>query len=369
MAAGSDEPKCKDVEAGSGGGGSGGGTPPPLQRQFSRAHFWEEDVFPQLPEAPGECKQLAKFRGLPIHCTGHKPLLLATVSGVDAAGKTFVWVARRARKRVLQPYEIIGPQPAIDWFGSLSWKHWSKPGWWVGFLFALGSLLFLITGIARMTKPVGAPEVWPPGVTSLAAGLSAWPEVIACYVVFFPACLIQVIECTNLDYSARQKKLGRPPPLRLWPTSAHLHTVSWWAAVLQVAGILLFMMGVTGDLIAMSKEVSDPVFMWTTGWGFFFGGFLFTLASLLACMEETGSWWKGVICTSMQDLRSISWVAVFSAFHGSVGFMVLGIGFMFVHMTWANWVGFMAYGQVLASCLFLTSGLAGMVEQGNPGHL
>lgn len=63
---------------------------------------------------------------------------------------------------------------------------------WVGFLFALGSLLFLITGIARLTKPVGAPEVWPPGVTSLAAGLSAWPEVIACYVVFFPACLIQV---------------------------------------------------------------------------------------------------------------------------------------------------------------------------------
>lgn len=50
---------------------------------------------------------------------------------------------------------------------------------------------------------------------------------------------LQVIECTNLDYSARQKKLGRPPPLRLWPTSAHLHTVSWWAAVLQVAGILV----------------------------------------------------------------------------------------------------------------------------------
>ena len=63
---------------------------------------------------------------------------------------------------------------------------------WVGFLFALGSLLFLITGIARLTKPVGAPEVWPPGISSKAAGLSAWPEVIACYFVFFPACLIQV---------------------------------------------------------------------------------------------------------------------------------------------------------------------------------
>lgn len=31
----------------------------------------------------------------------------------------------------MQPYEIIGPQPAIDWFGSLSWRHWRKPGWWV----------------------------------------------------------------------------------------------------------------------------------------------------------------------------------------------------------------------------------------------
>jgi len=47
------------------------------------------------------------------------------------------------------------------------------------------------------------------------------------------------LECTNLDYSQREKKLGRPPPLRLWPTAAHMHTVSWWAAVLQVAGILV----------------------------------------------------------------------------------------------------------------------------------
>ena len=104
------------------------------------------------------CRKVAKFHGIPISCTGHKPLLLATVSGawaakgsvfiawmgavlcpvhgllptscppfpacrvaasvpsfmppaipccpccagVDAAGRTFVWVARRARKRVLQ---------------------------------------------------------------------------------------------------------------------------------------------------------------------------------------------------------------------------------------------------------------------------
>ena len=44
-------------------------------------------------------RQLAKFRGLPIHCTGHKPLLLATVSGaVVLDGRTrahALWSVRR----------------------------------------------------------------------------------------------------------------------------------------------------------------------------------------------------------------------------------------------------------------------------------
>lgn len=44
----------------------------------------------------------------------------------------------------------------------------------------------------------------------------------------------------------------------------------------------MFMMGTTGDLIALSKPVSDPVFMWTTGWGFFFGGFLFSRERVLS---------------------------------------------------------------------------------------
>lgn len=52
-------------------------------------------------------------------------------------------------------------------------------------------------------------------------------------------CSLQVVECMNLDYRQREKQLGQPPTLRLWPTGAHLRTVSWWAAVLQVAGIVV----------------------------------------------------------------------------------------------------------------------------------
>lgn len=33
------------------------------------------------------------------------------------------------------------------------------------------------------------------------------------------------------------------------------------------------------------------------------------VASLLACVEETGSWWRGLVPTSWSDVHSISWIA------------------------------------------------------------
>ena len=92
-----------------------------------------------------------------------------------------------------QPYEVGDPQPPISFLGSLLWKvHAHQPGWWVALLFGLGSLLFLVTGIARQTRAVSDPEHWPPGLASLAAGLSAWPETVACWVMYLPATILQV---------------------------------------------------------------------------------------------------------------------------------------------------------------------------------
>jgi hypothetical protein len=31
-------------------------------------------------------------------------------------------------------------------------------------------------------------------------------------------------------------------------------------------------------------------------------------SSLMACVEETGSWWRGLVPTRREDLRSISWI-------------------------------------------------------------
>jgi hypothetical protein len=105
---------------------------------------------------------------------------------------------------VLQPYEVPSPPPPVVWWPSLSWKHHSKPGWWVAVLFVAGSLLFLTTGVARETRGVGDPEVWPPGLGSLAAGLTAWPEAVACWLLYFPAVVIQARGVDAAEPTARR---------------------------------------------------------------------------------------------------------------------------------------------------------------------
>ncbi|KAL4425673.1 hypothetical protein ABPG75_009689 [Micractinium tetrahymenae] len=276
-----------------------------------------------------------------------------------------------ACKDLEQPHQCAEPPPPVAWLASLSLKQASKPGWWVAALFALGSLLFLITGIARETRPISDPAVWPPGVGSLAAGLSAWPEMIACYFLFFPAVILQVLETVNMDYDRRWGKGGRQPLPRLLPRWADLHAVSFWVAVLQVLGMTGFMLGTLADLVGMSRGIDATTAKYTILFGFFYGGTLFTAASLLACMEETGGWWRGVVPTRWSDLHSISWAAVFFGFQGSLAFMVMGTSFFFAKFrrVWPQQQWMNAYGNIWGSLCFLLSGLAGLLEQANPGHL
>lgn len=51
----------------------------------------------------------------------------------------------------------------------------------------------------------------------------------------------------------------------------------------------MFMFGTTADLVALSTEVSFTVFKWTTGWGFFFGGLLFTCERARGCPYSTAA--------------------------------------------------------------------------------
>ncbi|KAG2485567.1 hypothetical protein HYH03_015731 [Edaphochlamys debaryana] len=381
-------------------------------------HFWEDDVARFLhPEVPRECRHAAFHSGLPVGKTGHRPLLLATVKGKDDDGRPFHWVARRARKRVHQPHECAKPAPPMVWLAALRPDlHWRKPGWWVGFLFAFGSVVWLFTGIARLFKSIALPDPKPPGLASLAAGMAGWPQMVALYLMFWPACIIQVYEATNMDLPARlrawkaatapgpdaadQAESGdhlqakaaaaakadsavpkaasagteahdvpsRPRP-RLLPSRAALGTVSWWLAMIQLVGIMLFLAAATPDMVENGKLLSGSVNRWVEAFLSFIGGACFTFSSWVATLELTGSHWRGLVPNSWSNLRSISWISVFFAFQGSLGFMTWGLVlFAYTDIGWHSFQALLSYGQIFAPICFVVANVAGLLEQANPGH-
>ncbi|PSC75994.1 lipoxygenase [Micractinium conductrix] len=330
---------------------------------------WNDENERRGHELPSSARESCKYCGVWKRRGQAEPLVLATVEGVGEDGRQFSWVARRARKRVLQPHECQEPQPPLRWLAALDVRLQAKKlGWWVALVFALGSLLFTMTGIARLSTPISNPDVWPPGLGSLAALLAPWPETFACVALYTPGVLLAILESTNLDYGIRMKawekggRSGARPRPRILPRPADLHIISWWAAAIQLPGILLFDVGCVIDVVSMAVEISKPLATWGIAFTFTCGGALFTVAGALSCMEETGRWWRGLVPTRRQDVHSVSYAATFFGFWGGVGFMVNGAGLFGYSYSWAQSPWLIAFGQIVGSIFFLLSGAAGMIR-------
>ena len=144
--------------------GTGGCTGTSGGREAAPAHAPDGPPLaapPPPPPPPARslpCRQGFKYEGV-YRRKGGLPLLLAAVEGTDHEGRLFRWVARRARKRVLQPYRCSKPLPPVDWLGWLDARqHWRKLGWWIAILYSLGSLLFVISGVAGEIQSVSCQQ-------------------------------------------------------------------------------------------------------------------------------------------------------------------------------------------------------------------
>ncbi|EFN50967.1 hypothetical protein CHLNCDRAFT_141603 [Chlorella variabilis] len=347
-----------------------------------RQHFWEHGIFGDR-RVHRDLRQGFKYEGV-YRRKGGLPLLLAAVEGTDHEGRLFRWVARRARKRVLQPYRCSKPLPPVDWLGWLDARqHWRKLGWWIAILYSLGSLLFVISGVAGEIQSVVESS---DGVRSLSAALIAWPNLIAANLCFFPAGAIQIVESTNMDFGSKlaawqeQGGKGPRPHHRLQPHRDDLRTISWWASVIQWTGMMGFNIATIAAFLATIIELQAGCWLadlaaaapdtarWTINFGFTYGGAAFTVSAVMFAMEATGSWWRGLVPSRTEDLRSISWHAAFWNFYGSAGFLIGGAATYATSFSWTQLQIINGVGNLGGAVWFLMAALAAALEQANPGR-
>ena len=197
-------------------------------------------------------------------------------------GAVVTWTSRRQRKR----HSLLDTGQGSTWWAP------GAVGWWIGILFAIGSLCFAVGAAPRFVDAVG---VATDGVTFFVGSL-----------FFTAAAGLQYLEVVNasrllpgVDASERRRVLTWEP-----------HRIDWWAAFVQVAGTVLFNVS-TFDAMRehLSASQADRL-VWTPD---ALGSICFLVASGLVWVEVGHRLWSW--CP-----HSLSWLIAALNLGGSVAF-------------------------------------------------
>jgi hypothetical protein len=172
------------------------------------------------------------------------------------------------------------------------WWRPDRVSWWMGLLFAVGSVCFAVASIAAQWSSVSPQAL---GVTFFVGSL-----------FFTAAAYLQYAETVNVPHAPRRAARRR----RLRPASWEPRRIDWLAAAVQLAGTVLFNISTFAAMkVGLSThQVNRRV--WAPD---AFGSACFLLASMLAYAEVCHRWW----CLKS---RSLSWRIVALNLTGSVAF-------------------------------------------------
>jgi hypothetical protein len=206
-------------------------------------------------------------------------------AGIDTGTPSTIghaWTARRLRKQ----------RSLLDTGRGSTWWAPGAVGWWIGVLFAAGSVCFALGAAPGYVDAVG---VAADGVTFFVGS-----------IFFTVAALLQYLEVAN---AAHHLPGTEAPERRRW-VSWQPHDLGWWAAVVQLAGTLLFNIS-TFDAMAehLSARQEDRL-VWTPD---SLGSICFLVASGLAWAEVSRGWW------SFRP-RSLPWLVTALNLVGSIAF-------------------------------------------------
>jgi hypothetical protein len=197
-------------------------------------------------------------------------------------GRLVTWTSRSQRKQ----------HSLLDTGRGSTWWAPGAIGWWIGVLFAIGSTCFALGAAPRYVDAVG---VAADSVTFFVGSL-----------FFTTAAALQYLEVANAS---------RTPPGAEAPESRRLvtwepHRIDWWAALVQLAGTLLFNVSTFDAMLQHLSASQANRLVWTPD---ALGSVCFLVASGLAWAEVSHALWSW-------RPRSLSWLITALNLLGSIAF-------------------------------------------------
>ena len=222
------------------------------------------------------------------------------VASVD--GTTRFWSSRHHRKG-LRYIEAAEKRLGQAIAGS-KWRCLWMPGqlnWWIGTIFAVGSLLFAVASVLSLVPSLA--QAWSLDATQVNAifFMGSIPFTIAAY--------LQLFQAANAgDFQPGGTPLPSPFKLLGWRP----HDVGWLSCALQFIGTILFNVNTFDAMLPSLNWFQQDVLIWAPN---IIGSILFLSSGYLAFSETSHGYWAW-------KPASISWWVVLINLLGCVGFMI-----------------------------------------------
>jgi hypothetical protein len=181
--------------------------------------------------------------------------------------------------------------------------------WWIGVIFALGSLLFALASVLSLAPALA--QAWSLDLTGINAIFFAGsiPFTIAAY--------LQLLQAANAgEFSRDGTRSPRRPMLFGWQP----HNIGWLSCALQFVGTILFNVNTFDAMIPSLTWFEEDLVIWAPN---IIGSILFLASGYLAFIETCHAHWAW-------KPSSLSWWVVFINLLGCVGFMISAAFAMFL---------------------------------------
>lgn len=263
------------------------------------------------------------------------------VSGYRLDGHGIVWRARQVRK---------GLGRKLATFGGTTTPFWRTSGynWWMGLLFALGSMLFMAASAFSLLPP--GRQLLTEGIINVIFFAGSIPFTLAGY--------LQLFQAANLPAFAVEPRPETSPRVALigW----HPESAGWVSAFAQFIGTIQFNFNTYDALRMPNRWYVEDIAVWTPG---MVGSVLFLVSGYLAFIETCGGYWRW-------RPRELDWRIVVWNLFGCIFFMTASILAFVPWGTEASWIPAISNVHLfLGAFCFLVGAALSMREsrQARPG--